>query len=214
MLKYQYGTYRYKWPKKTILLCQCSVETTSGEKYAVTPLIRFNNIFKGNHAEEEMINYLENHTQSLLKLPGICNAKLSMILSYSPCNICSEAILEFKSNFKKFTQCSLEIEIKFSNIYNCYESQNSHVKGLHELISGGVRLSVFCGKNDWKWFTNEKICLDSDFVYNKEREDRELVDLCILQCIKNAKKEDVKSGDLCLLIQRMSVNGVMSFFKL
>lgn len=132
MVENQYGTFG-GWPHTTILLCQCSVETDSGELIPITdpPLMRFDNNQGGEHAEILMIEYLRGRLQKLKP------AKLSMIVNYSPCETCSDAIVEFMNPFSS-------VEIKFSNFYECYESRN--VTGLRNLIGNGVQLSVFLEK--------------------------------------------------------------------
>jgi hypothetical protein len=129
------------------------------ESKVITPLIRFNDIPDTCHAAEEMISHLSNHYLP----PSLydCKITLSMILSESPCKICSSAILKFKRCFK---ECS--IEIKFSNFFN-FEATYlfPNVNGLRELLCNDVQLSVFRGINDWKWFTRDKVGLGPVFVY-------------------------------------------------
>lgn len=179
MLENRYGVTGpgIRWPQKTILLCKCIVETDSGELIQITdpPLKRFDNQ-EGEHAEIVMIKYFRSRLPILKQ--GF-KVKLSMIASYSPCKNCSDAIVEFMSQFK-----ASSVEIKFSNFYKCYESDN--VTGLRNLIGNGVQLSVFSGKNDWITLIRDQLGLDPNLVdelYTTEREDRERVDSRILQII-------------------------------
>jgi hypothetical protein len=213
MQEYQYGTHLDDLPHTTILLCQFSIETAENrDSKAVTHWIRFNNYKTGTeeekHAETEMCSYLEN---ILPRLPFFLAAKLSIILSNSPCYYCSLAIINFKD---KYPRCS--IEIKFSNFYKCYNPKEKNVEGLLRLVREGIQLSVFCGINDWLWFIRDKLNLEPDLVaahYSEEREKREFVDLCILHCIKE-KQAQMETAHLCTLIGDMSVKDVISYFKL
>ncbi|CAG2205356.1 unnamed protein product [Mytilus edulis] len=170
-----YGTYDLPWPRSTILLYKYSSNTSI--KYWEIPentLKRVDNEpgRDGRDAEEIMIEDLENIQDYLTIQPddieGSYKAILSVevILSYSPCDKCSQSLCLLKETMDKKVKESLSLtkevedeekvkfKITFSNFYKHLEIfDNEHIEGLKNLLRSDIKLDIFSDDN-WDYFFN------------------------------------------------------------
>ncbi|CAG2195129.1 unnamed protein product [Mytilus edulis] len=194
-IPYAYGTNGTEWSNETILLYKYSSNATT--KYWHIPEDTWKKIVNTNkHAEKTMIEDLEDIHDYLTIQPddneGSYKAILSVevILSYSPCGECSQALCRIK---KKMDE-KVKFKITFSNFYK--HTEEGYVKegidnmeGLKDLLQSGIKLDVFSDDN-WHYFFNA-----AGLVTRRQK--REKDDKKILQYLEGvAIEQDLRKNRL------------------
>jgi hypothetical protein len=143
-----YGKRGGYWPNRTILLSDLKVDCKTKDIPILSETEEFFKEYrnkKGIHAEE---NFLQGASKIIEKkelqgrqVNGI-NAKL--ILNYSPCWKCSDAIIEF-IEVKERKGIEWEFTIQFTNLYRHFDYSN--ISGLQRLELNGVKLEFMHGEH-------------------------------------------------------------------
>ncbi|XP_053383478.1 uncharacterized protein LOC128549833 [Mercenaria mercenaria] len=116
-----------------------------------------------------------------------------IVLSYSPCSDCAKELTQLKRRSIEPTPSGYNVifctmNIKFAKFYEHYVFEN--IEAMIWMVQNQIEFSVFNGLCDWKDFLDNivKLALDiqSEAFYATwfYRQDRELVDSILLECIK------------------------------
>lgn len=142
---YQRGGY---WPNRTILLSDLKVDGKTKDIPILSETEEFFKVYrnkKGIHAEE---NFLQGASKIIekkeLQERQVNGIKAKLILNYSPCWKCSDAIIEFiEGKERKGIEC--EFLFQFANLYRHFDYSN--ISGLRRLELNGVKLEFMHGEH-------------------------------------------------------------------
>lgn len=212
-IPYKYGTYYEMWANETILLYKYKSNATT--KYQDIPedtwkridnISREKGVNDGRHAEQIMLEDIKEIQEYLAVQPDDYDGShktihsIEVILSYSPCDKCSERLCNLKQNLegkKKITirikdsntvqenmsdlslfpeveeQGNIKIKITFSNFYDHLGSNGkSHMEGLKKLLKNGIKLDTFSDKN-WQYLFNATgLVTERPWRQRRERDDK------------------------------------------
>ena len=203
------------WPNETILFYRLIGEDklTSWKKISTFSK-------EPGHVE---IRMMQDEELIPSQLPGTTYT-LEMVISYSPCRGCSDALIKFKSKFKSL-QKDLRITIRIGSFYrisNPWDTYN--MDGLLNLIKKNVVLKSFDGDSDWTEFLRDIVNLQENqlsvwlgITGKLARREREYVDRCILKDIYGCCHGAVSKHELCKMgavaspMQAMENYGKRSF---
>ena len=143
-----YGDLNANWPNRTVMVFRSTINGIPGVYQVI------HNDPQNDHAEIIFINQV--------KIPPEATViEIEMFISYSPCNMCANALIGWINNLTMQGK-SVSIAIKFSSFYN------NETDGLISLSQvGGITLDVFRGNEAWEHFFH---CIGrTDFTDFEER---------------------------------------------
>ncbi|XP_063412699.1 uncharacterized protein LOC134695391 [Mytilus trossulus] len=200
-----YGTNPSSWRNETTLLYKYSSNATT--KYWDIPEHTWKKIFNlgDKHAElimkEDLLNIQDYLTIQPDDYEGGYKVILSVevILSYSPCDKCAQALCQLKEKMdekvkqrnekgeqsktrNKGTNTEIEeveknkFKITFSNFYKHLELyQNEHMKGLKDLLKSDIKLDVFTRDNWDYFFTAAGLVTERPRRRRREKDDKKIL---------------------------------------